>query len=345
MISLMFKNWFEKRIFLDYASATPVDWCVDLEMWKYHSHNFYNPNAIYAEGEKVKEKVEEYRAKIARMLGVSPSSIIFTSGGTEANVLAVRGVGPGQVEVREGSHPSVAEAVRESKSKKLVLVSSPTTDNKLGRTIREERKKKNSEYPLLHIDVSQSALYFDVGLEKLACDLLTLDAAKLYGPKGIGALVVRKGVKIDIPPRGTPPVPLIAGFTKALELAVRDREREKERLLSLSTHFVNEIEKNLPQAEVSVTEPNMVNVTIAGILPEFLVLALDKEGVMASAGPACESHKPEPPETPVRFSLGRQTTKKDIDRAVEILCRVIENMVKSGHATIQSLHHQSQGSH
>lgn len=322
-------SWFApKRIYLDYAAATPVLPEVRREMERYFSSEFYNPNAIYAEGEKMRREIDEYRTKIARLLGVAKESIIFTSGGTEANILAVRGMKPGKVVVEPGSHPSVSEAVRESESEEVVLVSSPVADNKLGRKIREERKKHNSEYPLLHIDASQTAAYFDIGLEKLACDFLTIDAAKLGGPKGIGALVVRKGIKLDLPPRGTPPVPLIAGFAKALEVAVRDREREKARLLSLSTNFADSIRTFLPKPEVSITEPHIVNVSVPGILPELLVLALDHAGVMASAGPACESAKPEAPETPVRFSLGRYTTEKDIREAAKIFCEVARNLLK-----------------
>ena len=313
---------------MDYASATPVLPEVKEVMEKYWSKDFYNPSAIYKEGVEVRKEVEEFRTKIARLLGATPESIIFTSGGTEANTWAVRGVRPGRIVVEEGSHPSVLEAAKGLTGTETTLVSSVTTDNKLGRKIREERKKSNSQYPLLHIDASQTAQYFNVGLETLSCDLLTLDSAKLYGPKGIGALVVRRGVKLDLPPLGTPPVPLIAGFSKAFEIAVRDREGEWERLTSLSTIFMKSIEHSLPKAVMTQVEPNIVNVSIAEILPEFLVLALDQAGVLVSAGPACNSNKPESPETPVRFSFGRFTTKSDVEKAAEIFCLVARSMIK-----------------
>ncbi len=297
-------------------------------MEKYFSTEFYNPNAIYEEGLRVKRAVDQYRTKIARILGVAKETIIFTSGGTEANVLAVRGVGSGKVMVEPESHPSVLEAVQSSKFTKVVLISSITTDNRLGREIREERKKKSSQFPLLHVDASQSALYFDVGLEALACDLLTLDSAKLYGPKGVGALVVRRGVALKLPPLGTPPVALIAGFAKALEVAVRDRKTEYLRLASLSTRFIETISRSLPQAEITRSLPHIVNVSIPGLLPEFLVLALDHAGVMVSAGPACNANKPEPPETPVRLSFGRLTTESEVKRAAEIFCRIGASVLK-----------------
>ena len=322
-------SWFKpKRIFLDYASATPVLPEVKRVMDKYWSEDFYNPNAIYDEGLEVKHVVKDCRTKIAGLLGVSEASIIFTSGGTEANVLAIRGVKPGKIVIEPESHPSVADAAKGVSGSKVTLFSSVTTDNKLGRKIREERKKNNSDYPLLHIDASQTAQYFNVGLEILACDLLTLDSAKIYGPKGVGALVVRRGVNLNLPPLGTPPVPLIAGFAKALEIAVRDGESERKRLNSFSVEFIESIQKSLPQAFVTRSLPNVIHVSVPGILSEFLVLALDQSGILVSAGPACNSNKPEPPDTPVRFSFGRFTTANDIKRAVEIFCRICNSVVK-----------------
>ena len=322
-------NWFgQKRIFLDYASATPVLPEVRRVMEKYWSKDFYNPNAIYEEGVRIKKDVDLYRTKIARILGVAKEAIIFTSGGTEANTWAVRGVKPGRIVVEQDSHPSVSEAAKGITGVETTLISSVTTDNKLGRKIREERKKGNTEFPLLHIDASQTAGYFNVGLEALACDLLTLDAAKLYGPKGIGALVVKRGVKLDLPPLGTPAVPLIAGFVKALEIAVRDRALECKRLDSLSVEFMELIQQSLPRALVTRSLPNVVHVLVPGILPEFLVLALDRAGVLVSAGPACNSNKPEPPDTPVRFSFGRYTTFSEVRRAAEIFCKICRSVVK-----------------
>ena len=303
-------------------------------MEKYNSREFYNPNAIYEEGLRVKKDVEKYRAQIAKGLGAAKESVIFTSGGTASNVLAVRGVKPGKIIVEPGSHPSVFEAVIENNSKETTLVSSVTTDNKLGRQIRGKRKKNNSQYPLLHIDASQTALYFNVGLEALACDILTLDSAKIYGPKGCGALVVRRSALITLPPLGTPAVPLIAGFAKAFEIATRDRERESKRLESLSTRFAKNVESSLPQAQIEKVSPNIINVSISGILPELLVLALDREGLLVSAGPACNSNKPEPPETPIRISLGRGTTEKEIKEAAEIFCHVARNVIKSNYAAV-----------
>jgi len=341
-------NWFwqkrpacrQGRIFLDYASATPVLPEVRRVMEKYWSKDFYNPSAIYEEGVKVKKEIDEYRIKIARILGVAKEGIIFTSGGTEANTWAIRGIKNTHVIIDADSHPSVLDAakglnfsIRQTDRPLLIegditLISTVTTDNKIGRRVREERKKSSIGFPLLHVDASQTAGYFNVGLEALACDLLTLDAAKLYGPKGIGALIVKRGVKLDLPPLGTPAVPLIAGFVKALEIAVRDRALECKRLDSLSVEFMELVQQSLPQALVTRSLPNVVHVLVPGILPEFLVLALDRAGVLVSAGPACNSNKPESSDTPVRFSFGRYTTFSEVKRAAEIFCEICRSVVK-----------------
>ncbi len=263
-----------KRIYLDYAAATPVLPEVRREMEKYFSNDFYNPNAIYEEGVRVKLEVLKFRRKIAEIMGARATGVIFTSGATEANRIASLAVG---------------------------------------------RK---------HLDATQLIGYQHITLERAKCDLITISSPKIYGPKGIGALIVRHSLDIKIPERGTPPVPLIAGFAKALEIAARDREAEYKRLNSLSAWFAEEIKRLLPQSEVTRVLPNIVNVFVPGILPELLVLALDRAGVLVSAGPACESAKPEPAETPVRFSLGKFTTQTEVRKAAEIFCHTVQNLLK-----------------
>src|SRR3989344_935288 len=224
-------RFYNKRIFLDYASATPVLPEVRQAMEKYWSKDFYNPSAIYIEGVQVKKEVEKFRTKIARLIGVSSDSIIFTSGGTEANTWAIRGLKNSHIIIDAMSHPSVFEA------------------------------------------------------------------------------------------------------------AVRDREVERERLISLSTMFIKNIQHSLPEVYITQDSPNIINLSVPGIPPELLLLALDRAGVLVSAGPACNSNKPEPPDTPVRFSFGRFTTTADVKQAVEIFCRVAESMVKwSREFGINSIH-------
>ncbi len=336
----MFKMFKSKKIFLDYASATPVREEVLEAMTSYQKENFHHPSAIYQEGREVLDRVEEFRTQIARMFGAQKRGVIFTSGGTEANTWAIRGVKQGHVVIDAESHPSVLESVQGDNfslwedsqplpvKEETTLVSSVTTDNKLGREVRELRRNVHNSYPLLHIDATQSVQYYPVGLETLACDLISIDAGKIYGPKGIGALIIRKGVTLDLPPQGTPPVALIAGLAKALELVVRDRESEAKRLQNLAESFAQELQQALPELVVSLRLPNMIFISLHNVLPEFLVLALEREGILVSAGPACNANKPEPPDTPVRLSLGRLTTKKDLKLALEAICRGVKNVIK-----------------
>jgi cysteine desulfurase len=329
-----------KKIFLDYASATPVREEVLEAMKPYARENFYHPSAIYQEGREVLTQVEDFRTQIARMFGAQKRGVIFTSGGTEANTWAVRGVKQGHMIIDTDSHPSVSESIQGDNfslwepsqplpvREDTTLVSSVATDNKLSRQIREIRRSTQKSYPLLHVDATQSVQYYPVGLETLGCDLISVDAGKIYGPKGIGALIVRKGVTLDLPPQGTPPVALIAGFVKALELVVRDRESETKRLQKLAEDFAQELKLALPEVEVSLRLPNIILLSLPNVLPEYLVLALETEGILVSAGPACNANKPEPRDTPVRISLGRNTTKKDLQLALKAICRGVKNVIK-----------------
>ena len=407
MMSAM--DWFNdlfakknERIFLDYASATPVLPEVKRVMEKYDSELFHNSSAIYQEGVRVKQEVEDYRAKVANMVGAGAKEIIFTASGTESVNLAILGVFEEAKEIVNKphliissiEHPAVVRAAEEvvrrggelsildvdeegvisfERLKKLlkkntVLVSIGLANSeigtiqplsKVGRFLKEERKKRNppagGQYPLLHTDASAAPSYLNTNIETLQCDLMTLDGSKIYGPKGVGILALRRGVSIH--PlifggnqekgrrAGTVNPGAIAGFSKALEIAIRDREREGTRLESLRQRFINHVIKRVPQAIVNGSSefhlPNIVSISIPGILAEFLLLKLDVHGILVSVGSACslderESGSPiiealgkkELKESSIRFSFGRFTTEKELKKAVETFCRLAQNMVK-----------------
>src|SRR3989344_2556804 len=243
-------NWFRqnptslklrgaRRIFLDYASATPVLRDVQQVMEKYWSRDFHNPSAIYEEGIRVKREVEECRARIGRSLGVQPKDIIFTSSGTESDNLAILGVfeqgltlqkkphiiisaiehpavvAAAEEVVRRGGEVSIlgvneegfvsVETLKKLLKKNTFLVSIGLANNEIGtiqpisqigRLLTKFRKSQHSSYPYLHTDASQAPSFLDISIDNLQADLLTLDSAKIYGPKGIGALIVKRGVKL-----------------------------------------------------------------------------------------------------------------------------------------------------
>lgn len=393
------------RIFLDYASATPVLPEVRQVMEKYWSRDFYNPSAIYKEGIRVKEEIAGYRARVARSLGIASNGVIFTASGTESDNLAILGTFEKSLETFEKphiiisaiEHPAViaaaAEVVRRGGEmsilevdeeglvsvetlkrllkKNTFLVSIGLANNeigtiqpilKIGRLISEFRKENSSPYPYLHTDASQAPNYLNVSVESLQTDILTLDGSKIYGPKGIGILAVRRGVKIrpiifgggqeGDRRAGTSNPALIVGFALALEIALRDRERESERLENLRGYFIEFIKKCLPEIMINGSLdnhlPNIVSVSLpaspAGrpnTLSEFILLKLDRAGIMVSVGSACSldekvSGSPvitalgrsDLAEATLRFSFGRLTTASDVKQATKIFCHICQSVVK-----------------
>lgn len=388
-LALYGMNLFKKRIYMDHASTTPVLADVRKEMDKYWSKDFYNPASIYEEGRRVKNILSKLRLQVARILSVGSKDIVFTSGGTESNNLAILGtfevakerIKKPHVIISAIEHPSVVEAVLEverrggrvsvvpvdewgrvkpSDVEKLIgpstfLVSIMLANNelgtvepvaKIGRVVKE--KRRDNGYPYFHTDASQAPNYLPINIETLHVDMLTLDASKIYGPKGAGLLVVRP--RVSIRPiiigggqekglrSGTSSLALTAGLVKALEIAQSNQERESQRLKVLRQIFLEEVISKVPQAIVNTPEdnslPNIVSISLPGLIAELIVLKLDKEGVMVSAGSTCSLigdddgsdviraiGKPELASATIRFSFGRSTTEKDVRRVVEIFSR------------------------
>jgi cysteine desulfurase len=398
----------KKRIYLDYAAATPVRLEAQNEMAKYWSAHFYNPSAIYEEGLVIKKEIDDYRSRLAALLGAGQKEIIFTGSGTESVNLAILGafeeslyvfkrphiiisaiehsavVRAADEVVRRGGECSVVPVDEEGRVslealKKLIknttfLISISLANSEIGvvqpisaigRLVRERRKARNAtngngsflNYPMLHTDASAAPAYLPATLESLQCEMITLDGSKISGPKGIGLLAVRRGVKLrpiilggsqeEGRRAGTLSPALIAGLTVALELAAKERAEETKRMESLRGQFVAHVVKVLPQAAVNGSLednlPNIVSISVPGILAEMVVLQLDREGVCASVGTACSLDervsgspviralgKPELAESTVRFSFGRQTTATEVKRAAEIFLRILSKNAKIG---------------
>ncbi len=389
----------KKRIYLDYASTTPVLPEVKSAMDKYWSEEFHNPSSIYEEGVDRKRELEEFRTSVSRILGVQSREVVFTSGGTESDNLAILGAfeeartkfSRPHLIVSSVEHPAVSEASKEVirrggdvsvagvdeeglvqpinvlklLRKETFLVSIMLANNEIGtiepvtkiaRLIREDRKKNNSKYPYIHTDASQAPNYLSVNAERLQVDMLTLDGSKIYGPKGCGVLVVRG--EIELRPilvggsqeggmrAGTENLALIAGFTKALECAERDREMERARMFELREFFINGLKEYISQAIVNGPKvevlPNIVSVSLPetspGVLAELLVLELDQEGVLVSRGSSCSNLNAEEGSivmraigkhqfatSTLRFSFGRFTTKSELKTALEIFSKALSS--------------------
>lgn len=375
-----------KRIYLDNAAATYLDGSVEKSIRPFFKNFFGNASSIYEEGRMVKTAVENARKKIAKIINCLPEEIIFTSGGTEGNNLAIFGAANALVKKRghiitsKIEHPSVLNAVKELEKRGLqatylnvdrlgvvnleelknylhkdtILVSIIYANHEIGTIqpiaeiskIIKDFNARNQANVLFHTDACQAGNYLELNVKKLGVDLMTINGSKLYGPKGAGFLFVRKGVNLKpifyggeqerkIRP-GTENAAGITGLGAALELAQKIRQKESKRLIAFRDYFIKEVLKRIPGAVLNghpdLRSPNNVNVSIYGIEGEAAILYLDSLGIACSTGSACTSARLEPSHVimaiglpyefshgSLRFTLGRKTTKKDLDYVLEKL--------------------------
>src|SRR3989338_438003 len=399
MIKIMIfrKKTNKKRIFLDYASITPVDLEVEKEMDKVGRTTFANPSALYDEAFIAKELVEDARKKVAGILNAQKSEVVFTSGGTEGNNLALLGVF--EAHKKDGfvphfittviEHSAILEVCKEIERRggevtylkvspeglvspkdihgalkeNTVLVTVAYANNEIGtiqpikdigRAIKDWRQKKtehqNGAWPYFHTDACQAGPYLSLDVLKLGVDIMTLDGIKIYGPRGMGILYLRHGVNVT--PvifgggqekglrSGTENVPGIVGFAKALEIADSLREKESERLTALRDYATDSIIKNFPKAVLNGSKesrlPNNINVCFRGLHAEFAVISLDMAGISVSYSSSCRTLKEDPSSyvvsaldmgdcstSSLRFTLGRESTKKDIDDLLNALQKIV----------------------
>ncbi len=370
------------RIYLDYVASTPVDREVLKAMMPYFTDDFGNANSIHQEGVKAKQALGNARKSVADILNARSEEIVFTSGGTESNTLAILGIINDIKNMHAVTstieHPSVLEVfkalekrgldvtyvgvdetgvvnpkdVREAIKENTILVSIMYINNEIGtiqpiseiaKSVRSKKKEYNSEI-YFHTDASQAPLYLPLNILKLGVDLMTLGGHKMYGPKGVGCLFKKKDIKIT--KAGTENIPLIVGFAKALELAEKNRESETDRVTKLRDYFIDELNNKIPEAELNGSReersPNNVNIYIPNIDGEFLTVVLDSKGIACSTKSACKEdyedegsyvirtlgYSKERSKNSLRFSLGKDTTKKDIDYVIKILNESIKKYSK-----------------
>ncbi|MCS7192020.1 MAG: cysteine desulfurase NifS [Armatimonadetes bacterium] len=379
----------DKPVYLDYAATTPLDPRVLEAMMPYLTEKFGNPNSIHTYGREARRAVDEAREKISQLLNCQPSEIVFTSGGTESDNLALRGV----VEAyrQKGNHiittaiehhavlhtckaleekgfevtylpvdehglvypEQVAEAIRE----KTILVSVMHANNEIGtiEPIEDIVKAVKERRPdiLIHTDAVQTVGHIPVDVQKLGVDLLSFSAHKFYGPKGIGGLFVRRGVKL-VPQitgggqernrrSGTENVASILGAAKALEISIEEMPKEMTRLQKLRDDLIAEVLKRIPDSRLnghpSQRLPHNANFSFRGIEGETLLLQLDMNGIAASSGSACSSGSLEPSHVllalglsyewaigSLRLTMGRFTTYEDILKVIELLPSIVEKL-------------------
>ncbi|MEM4337032.1 MAG: cysteine desulfurase NifS [Candidatus Woesearchaeota archaeon] len=374
--------------YLDNSATTPVDKRVLKEMLPYFSDIYGNPSSMHIKGLEAKRAIEDARKKIAKIIGADEKEIIFTGGGTESVNLAIKGVA--MANKKKGNHiittkiehHAVLEACKyleeyegfevsyvdvekngivsakeiERKIRKdTILISVMYANNEIGtiQPVQEISRIAKNHNIFFHTDACQAACYLDINVKNLGVDLMTVNGSKIYGPKGVGFLFVKKDVVI-VPllhgggqefglRSGTENVPSIVGLAKALEIAQKTKLKESKRLIKLRNYLAEKIIKNIPNCRINGDMkkrlPNNLNISIYGVEGESLLLHLDAKGICASTGSACSSHSLEPSHVimalglpieashgSLRFSLGRFTTKEDINRVVKELPKIVKQL-------------------
>jgi len=376
-----------RRIYLDHAATTPTRPEVVEAMLPFFTNAFGNPSSIYSYGQEVKGAVEEARTKVAELIGARSEEIIFTSGGTEADNYALKG--GAYSNERKGNHiittsiehHAVLEVckflgrrgfkitylpvdeyglvdpqdVRRAITDKTTLISVMHANNEVGtiEPVAEIGKIAREAEVYFHSDAVQTVGHIPVNVDELKVDLLSISGHKLYGPKGAGALYVRKGTRLvslmhggEQEKRrraGTENVPAIMGLGKAVELAGREMAKEAERLAYLRDKLIKSLGKKIDHIRLNGHPrrrlPNNVNVSVDFVEGESMLLNLDLEGICASTGSACSSSSLEPshvllalglsPEQAhgsLRFTLGRENTEADVERVLEVLPVIVARL-------------------
>jgi len=383
-----------KSVYLDHAATTPLDPRVLVKMQTFFSDVFANPSSFHSPGLEAKRAVDEARKSIAAQLNAHADELVFCSGGTESDNLAIFGLVRAEkskakhVITTAIEHHAVLEPLKRLEKNgeieltilpvdkyglvkvddmeaafrpSTVLVSVMYANNEIGtiqpiadigRAILKWRKANKTPFPYLHSDACQAAGALDLDVEKLHVDLLTLNGSKIYGPKGVGLLFVRRGVMLE--PivfgggqergvrSGTENVPGIIGLAAALGIAQAEREKESARLAKLRDRLAEGLLK-VPKTRLNghPTErlPNSVNVSFMDIEGEAAVLYLDAQGIYCSTGSACASSSLDPSHVilatgvsyeaahgSLRFTLGRSTKPSDIGHVLKTIPGVVEKL-------------------
>ncbi|MEG1433600.1 cysteine desulfurase NifS [Eubacterium sp.] len=376
-----------KRIYLDNAATTPVDERVLPEMIPYFSEYYGNPSSVYQEGHEAKRAVENARRQVADIIGADPKEVYFTAGGSESDNWAIKGVARKnrkkgnhiitttiehhavlhtcQTLEREGfevtylpvdeygliSLEDLKAAIRDE----TILVSIMFANNEIGtvepiKAIAEIVKPKGI---IFHTDAVQALGNIPLDVKDLNVDLMSLSSHKIYGPKGVGALYIRKGVPIENlidggaqerrRRAGTENTPAIVGFGKAAELAHEEMDANITHMKDLRDALIEGVMTKIPQVRLNghPTQrlPGNANFCFEYIEGESILLSLDLIGVAGSSGSACTSGSLDPSHVllaiglpagiahgSLRLTIGRHTTREDIDFVVDNLVTIIERL-------------------
>ncbi|MDR3262926.1 MAG: cysteine desulfurase NifS [Clostridiales bacterium] len=379
----------KRRVYLDYAATTYLDKEVLKEMSPYFTDVFGNANSQHLFGRDAAKAVAEARVKIAEIIGSKPNEIYFTSGGTEADNWAIKGIaaayeGLGKHIITSAvEHHAVLETCKALEKKGFevtyvpvgsdgvldlkafenairddtILVSIMYANNEIGTVMPIQEAvaivKKQNHRIYFHTDCVQAAGALDIDVNKSGVDLMSVSAHKFYGPKGIGFLYIKNGVKLDKlisggnqerkMRGGTLNVPHIVGMAKAFELASLHREKNNAHIQSLRDGFIDRILSEIDNVYLNGSRekrlPGNANLSFEYIEGESLLMSLDLEGIAASSGSACSSGSLDPSHVllalgikielahgSLRFSFGKSTTRKDVDYTVDCLKDIVNRL-------------------
>ena len=377
----------KKHIYLDYAATTPVDKKVQKAMLPFLRGEFGNPSSVHQWGQKARAAVERSREQLARFLGCSANEVVFTSGATEANNLVVQGI------TQEKKKPHVITSAIEHESvlapleglekqgiievtyippgkdgivnpadvekalqKNTLFVSIQYVNSEIGtkQPIWEVGKILKDRKIVFHTDAVQAALYFPCDVEKLGVDFLTLSFHKVYGPKGVGAVYIRKGITLrpmlqgggqeqDMR-SGTENVAGIVGMGEAIQEIQNPKSTiQNIRIRQLRDKLIEGILKRIPgttlTGSLSNRLPNNIHLLCEGVEGKDVVLLLDQKGIAVSTGSACSERSQEPSHvlralgysdqealSALRITLGKYTTREEIEKTLKALEQVVEQL-------------------
>ena len=387
----------KRRIYLDYSASTPVDPRVLEAMMPYFSDIYGNPSSAHSYGRDAERAIEEARETIASVFNCKSSEVVFTSGGSESDNLAVRGAAWMMRHQEKRSHlvttpiehPAVGATMKqlaeimdydlqlvaidesglvdlaqfeEILSTETALASIVYASNEIGtvQPLAHLSQLARSKGVVFHTDAVQAAGQLSLDVQELGVDLLSISAHKFYGPKGVGALFVRDGIKV-IPSQsggshesgrraGTHNTPFIVGMAKALELAYQERDERIARLTHSRALLIDGILSRIPQARLSGHPehrlPSHTSFVIPGIDANTLLIHMDLKGVAGSSGSACKTGNPEPSSillalgydretalSGLRLTLSHHTTDEDVESAIEVIADSV-TVVEKLHQTL-----------
>ncbi|HZX82200.1 MAG TPA: IscS subfamily cysteine desulfurase [Reyranella sp.] len=378
----------DQPIYLDYQATTPLDPRVLEAMMPYFTHQFGNPHSrSHSYGWEAEEGVEKARGQVAKLIGADEKEVIFTSGATESNNLAIRGVAEfykdrkNHIVTTVTEHKCVLdtcrhleqqgfevtylpvqknglidlEALRAAVTDKTVVVSVMAVNNEIGviQPLAEIGKICREKKAFFHTDAAQAAGKIALDVEAMNIDLMSISGHKIYGPKGIGALYVRRKPRVRLVPlivgggqergfrSGTLPTPLCVGLGEAAEIAMNEMEGEAKRLAKLQARMLKGLQDRLPEifvnGDLEHRIPGNLNISFAYVEGESLMMGI--KNLAVSSGSACTSASLEPSyvlralgveeemaHTSLRIGLGRFTTEHEVDTAVEELVRHVKKL-------------------